>query len=302
MFTGGTNVLPPYADDAMASGISIGFDFDFYGVTYNTCNLSSNGNLQFVTNDSTYQDGYPLPYTPFGPAILALWSDLVIGTSGYRADAGIYTQTIGIPGNRIFIADWRVNFYDDVYQANFQIRLYEGTNVIELVYDSISNPDSNYVTIGIQDGGSNVIDYYQDSINHLYPSIGTMIVYSPLSVYYDFSPYVTTVGLYNDAQELLAIGKMAAPMPLSANTDTTFLVKYDLNFTSEVIPVCKNYTVTKTTPTFVATFFSYTDCDKNRHRVQIDLAESVTFCAAVGSIDITTEGGDSLELIENGSC
>jgi hypothetical protein len=43
----------------------------------------------------------------------------------------------------------------------------------------------------------------------------------------EFSPYVTTVGLYNDANELLAVGKMASPMPLSSNTDVTFLIKWD---------------------------------------------------------------------------
>lgn len=42
-----------------------------------------------------------------------------------------------------------------------------------------------------------------------------------------FSPYVTTVGLYNDAGDLLAVAKMSAPVPLSSNTDMTFLVKYD---------------------------------------------------------------------------
>ena len=42
-----------------------------------------------------------------------------------------------------------------------------------------------------------------------------------------FSPYVSTIGLYNDAQELLAVAKMAAPTPISANTDMTFLVKFD---------------------------------------------------------------------------
>ncbi len=42
-----------------------------------------------------------------------------------------------------------------------------------------------------------------------------------------FSPYVSTIGLYNDAQELLAVAKMAVPTPISANTDMTFLVKFD---------------------------------------------------------------------------
>jgi len=42
-----------------------------------------------------------------------------------------------------------------------------------------------------------------------------------------FSPYVTTIGLYNDEQELLAVAKMAVPMPISDTTDMTFLVKFD---------------------------------------------------------------------------
>jgi len=43
----------------------------------------------------------------------------------------------------------------------------------------------------------------------------------------DFSPYVGAIGLYNDGGDLLAVGKMAAPIPLSSNTDTTFVIKYD---------------------------------------------------------------------------
>ena len=42
-----------------------------------------------------------------------------------------------------------------------------------------------------------------------------------------FQPYVTTVGLYNEAQELLAVGKLAQPYPLSRTTDTTFYINID---------------------------------------------------------------------------
>jgi hypothetical protein len=42
-----------------------------------------------------------------------------------------------------------------------------------------------------------------------------------------FSPYVTTVGLYDEAQNLLAIGKLAQPLPTSDTTDTTILVNLD---------------------------------------------------------------------------
>ena len=42
-----------------------------------------------------------------------------------------------------------------------------------------------------------------------------------------FSPYVTTVGLYNDNQELLAVAKLSQPLPVSPTTDTTILINLD---------------------------------------------------------------------------
>jgi hypothetical protein len=43
-----------------------------------------------------------------------------------------------------------------------------------------------------------------------------------------FDPYFTTVGLYNDANELVAVGKMAQPVPVSNNNETTVVVKLDM--------------------------------------------------------------------------
>jgi hypothetical protein len=43
-----------------------------------------------------------------------------------------------------------------------------------------------------------------------------------------FSPYVTTIGLYNDNKELLVVGKLSQPIPISLDTDTTFIVNFDI--------------------------------------------------------------------------
>ena len=43
-----------------------------------------------------------------------------------------------------------------------------------------------------------------------------------------FQPYITTVGLYNNANELVAVGKLAQPLQSSNTTDTTILVNLDL--------------------------------------------------------------------------
>jgi hypothetical protein len=42
-----------------------------------------------------------------------------------------------------------------------------------------------------------------------------------------FSPYVSTVGFYNEAQELLMVAKLGQPLPTSVTTDTTILVNID---------------------------------------------------------------------------
>lgn len=62
-------------------------------------------------------------------------------------------------------------------------------------------------------------------------SIGTF--YNPAQYLYAFAtgsyfrPYITTIGLYNEQQQLLAIGKLSQPLPLSPTTDTTILVNID---------------------------------------------------------------------------
>lgn len=43
-----------------------------------------------------------------------------------------------------------------------------------------------------------------------------------------FSPYITTVGLYDDFQNLLAVGKLAQPLQSSNTTDTTIIINLDL--------------------------------------------------------------------------
>ena len=42
-----------------------------------------------------------------------------------------------------------------------------------------------------------------------------------------FKPYVTTIGLYNENNELLVVGKLASPIKMSNETDTTLVVRWD---------------------------------------------------------------------------
>ena len=43
----------------------------------------------------------------------------------------------------------------------------------------------------------------------------------------NFVPYSTTIGFYNDDNDLLMVAKFGQPVPMSVETDMTFLVRYD---------------------------------------------------------------------------
>lgn len=65
------------------------------------------------------------------------------------------------------------------------------------------------------------------SLNPSLKQSGSLDQYQDFVTGSDFSPYVTTVGLYNDNQELLAVAKLAQPLPTSQTTDTTIVINLD---------------------------------------------------------------------------
>lgn len=110
---------------------------------------------------------------------------------------------------------------DYEYNLTYNPTLLSGSQGVLTPYSSSLGGDVYYINTGSNENYGILKDFYTGS---------------------EFSPYTTTVGLYNDAQELLAIAKMSAPMPLAANTDMTFLVKFDTTWTD------RNYFVPSPTP------------------------------------------------------
>ncbi len=137
-------------DDGTRTGINIGFQFDFYGETFNLVNLSSNGLISFKNNINGCCSGESLPSNSnndFG--IFAIWTDLVnIGTSNP------YYKTFGEEGDRRFVVGWynQAMYYDANQRSSFEITLFEGSNNILLEYADINL--NRTFTAGIQGYGS----------------------------------------------------------------------------------------------------------------------------------------------------
>jgi hypothetical protein len=162
-FTGTGAIVPGDTDtgnhiDDGQTLISFPFSWSFYGVSYNSAYVCSNGNIQFGTPSGTFPAAYTnecLPAPPAqitGPAIMPHWDDLRtdIGSSG------VFTSVSGSSPNRIFNIEWRAVYYNNTAQnANFEVRLYEGLARMDFVYGTVDQGGTS-ATVGIQSGtGSN---------------------------------------------------------------------------------------------------------------------------------------------------
>lgn len=161
-----TAYAAPWDDHVSGSAFlaPLGFNFAYNGINQSQCYISPNGYISFGVQPAS-TNYFPLSIaTPFtnGGAISALGMDLISGSP----TENIVYQTIGSAPNRIFAVQW-ANVRRKVSAGifNFQIRLYESTNQIEISYGSCGTSDATVYNaqVGIR-GVSN--DYIQGEVNN----------------------------------------------------------------------------------------------------------------------------------------
>ncbi|HEY6807071.1 MAG TPA: S8 family serine peptidase [Pyrinomonadaceae bacterium] len=156
--TGGTNLNPNADDQYLELILPNGFSFPFFGTTYDTVTLSTNGILYLGDPPPVRLDGSgdDVPSSPgkLGGyrAIAGLWDDLDLRTSS-RSDAGIYEV---ISPNQV-IFRWQgvpCNFNGNVCTGgtpvNFEIEL-NSNGIVRTRYGSGNS--SLFPTVGIAGGG-----------------------------------------------------------------------------------------------------------------------------------------------------
>jgi hypothetical protein len=156
----------PWDDHVNGAAFSapLGFTFNYDGNAQTDCFISPNGFVSFgVQPASTLM--LPLSVaTPFngGGTISALGMDLISGTP---TDNVAYT-TMGSAPNRIFVVEW-TNARRKVAAGNFnfQIRLHETTNAIDIVYGACApaDPAAYNAQVGLR-GVTN--DFLQGDVNN----------------------------------------------------------------------------------------------------------------------------------------
>src|SRR5207247_1040792 len=151
----GTTDTGNHTDDG-TTFITLPFSYQLYDQTFTGANLSSNGNIQFVSNSTLLTNACPLPSATLNFAIMPHWDDLRTDQTGTGCTAyggvgcGIFTSTSGTAPNRIFNIEWRtVYFGANTTRANFEVRLYEASNLIDFIYGEVAQTGSSS-TEGVQ--------------------------------------------------------------------------------------------------------------------------------------------------------
>jgi len=81
VFVSGTTDIGNHCDDCVTVGVPLPFPFTFYGQTFSQVNISSNGNIQFVSTSATFTET-ALPNAGFNQAIFVFWDDWeTVGTT-----------------------------------------------------------------------------------------------------------------------------------------------------------------------------------------------------------------------------
>ena len=135
-FTGGTSLTGQFssADDGVSQPIALPFPFCFYGITYTTAWIGTNGWVSFSPGQPTAYTSAPLP-SPLGSVpnncVMAAWQDWWSVLNGF---GNINYTTLGTAPNRRFVVSFSnlPMFSCTSLRGTFQTILYEGTNVIEV--------------------------------------------------------------------------------------------------------------------------------------------------------------------------
>lgn len=172
----GDTLFPLVGDDA-SMPLPLPFPFTFYGQTYNTIYISTNGNGNFLAPDARYTSVcLPNPSAIRG-MVAPLWDDLLVGVG---AAGRIWTKVQGEAPNRQLIIEWRdVTFFGRPGAATFEVILEEGTGSISYQYNRTDlNGDGRNATIGIQNQDGTIATQY--SCHEAAVGVGKVIQIFPI--------------------------------------------------------------------------------------------------------------------------
>lgn len=142
-------------DDEVSGPIPVGFTFKYFGVSYSSVFVSSNGFLTVLPGqDSGCCTGLPTPQAGDPDGVIAgWWEDLYPPAGG-----SITYETLGVAPNRVFVVQFDgIHHYPSGNATWFEFKVFEGTNNIEVHYlDAATDGETHSAGVENQSGSLGV--------------------------------------------------------------------------------------------------------------------------------------------------
>ena len=140
-------VLTNFVNDGENITLPVGYDFSYDGTPVTAIRANLNGWLEIGTSYSANAETNELSNTALVPFLAPLWDDL---TSD--GQTRIIYLVEGTSPTRTFIVEWKDVLWGSQRQ-NFQVKLYETSNVIEFWYGNMNTNSGGSASIGINNAG-----------------------------------------------------------------------------------------------------------------------------------------------------
>ncbi|MBL0886742.1 S8 family serine peptidase [Myceligenerans sp. I2] len=237
------------AGDDSSTTVSLPFDFTFYGESYDTAYVTTNGHVNFLAATSAYGNtSIPASSVP-NAAVYPFWDDLYF-VSG---ESGLYEGTTTVDGTDAFVLEFRdVALYGDRdARLDFSVTLLADGDIVIGYGELAGSGDTaagSSATVGIEDEAGGVgLEY----------SYNTAALSQGLSITYDAPPLATLSGIvkdYNTKEPVAGATVTMTDADGAAATVTTgddgrytavvMLGRYDLEFSAgDYEPVDKSVTM-----------------------------------------------------------
>ncbi len=240
-------------DDAVQTGIDIGFAFNYCGTNYTTLSACSNGWLSLANSNATLPANEIPSLSTIANGVgllMPMWDDM----DGSIGGATAYYQVSGTAPFRVFTFQWGNattpwGTFGSIGSGMFQVRLHESTNAIQFLYDNGATTSLLSATIGIASSithfqtltstGSGATSSAFSDVVDAYPANGTIMTWLPAPTInatpgtLNFSAGVSSASVSQNAH-ILANGITSGSVTVSAPTDfqvfngTTWVASYNV--------------------------------------------------------------------------
>lgn len=241
-------VTSGYITEVTASNITLSLAIDNGGGSY-TIITSGSVTLNPTASTTIYLEAIELSYSGSNLVLLPQFDAADPSTSTVIADVS-YIVLANQLGNVFLRDDGNGNIYD-TFDNSYEGIIVYSHGLIVITNQGLLNfwPETDDINVSFQSSRTiyetqykctvreNEFNYSQNpslisSSNFVNPLVSTCSLDIRGQVYdfvtsSFFSPYITTVGLYNEAQELLAVAKLSQPLPTSRTTDMSILINLD---------------------------------------------------------------------------